>query len=157
MKAWIVDDTGFLKQRIHSVGVQRQYTGSAGKISNCQIGTSLTVATLTEQVPIDFALYLPKSWPDDDERREEARIPWDMQFATKPELELQLIRRALDDRIPPGVVLADKAYGASEDFRDGIRDMGLHHAVGIRALEASPQRRHRAAGSRCMTPPSSPA
>jgi SRSO17 transposase len=131
VEVWIVDDTGFLKQGIHSVGVQRQYTGSAGKIANCQIGTSLTVATRTEQLPIDFALYLPKSWLDDDERREEARIPWDMQFATKPELGLQLIRRALDDHVPPGVVLGDKAYGASEEFRDGIRDMGLHYAVGI--------------------------
>jgi SRSO17 transposase len=74
VEVWIVDDTGFLKQGIHSVGVQRQYTGSAGKIANCQIGTSLTVATRTEQLPIDFALYLPKSWLDDDERREEARI-----------------------------------------------------------------------------------
>lgn len=131
VEVWIVDDTGFLKQGIHSVGVQRQYTGSAGKIANCQIGTSLTVATRTEQLPIDFALYLPKSWLDDDERREEARIPWDTQFATKPELGLQLIRRALDDHVPPGVVLADKAYGASEEFRDGLRAVGLHYAVGI--------------------------
>lgn len=131
VEVWIVDDTGFLKQGIHSVGVQRQYTGSAGKIANCQVGTSLTVATRTEQIPIDFALYLPKCWLDDDERREEARIPWDVQFATKPELGLQLIRRALDDHVPPGIVLADRAYGASEDFRDGIRDMGLHYAVAI--------------------------
>jgi SRSO17 transposase len=71
--------------------VQRQHTGSAGKIANCQIGTSLIVATRTEQLPMDFALYLPKSWLDDDEHRADARIPWDMQFATKPELGLQLI------------------------------------------------------------------
>lgn len=75
VEVWIVDDTGFLKQGTHSVGVQRQYTGSAGKIANCQIGTSLTVATRTDQVPIDFALYLPKSWLDDKKRREEARVP----------------------------------------------------------------------------------
>jgi SRSO17 transposase len=133
VQAWIIDDTGFLKQGKHSVGVQRQYTGSAGKIANCQVGTSLTVATRTEQVPIDFALYLPTSWLDDDKRREEARIPWDLQFATKPELALQLIHRALDDHVPPGIILADAAYGASEEFRDGIRDMGLHYAVGIEA------------------------
>src|SRR4029453_8779865 len=63
--SWIIDDTGFLKQGTHSVGVQRQYTGSAGKVTNCQIGVSLTVATKNEQVPIDFALYLPESWTED--------------------------------------------------------------------------------------------
>jgi SRSO17 transposase len=61
---------------------------------------------------------------DDKMRRDEARIPWDVQFATKPELGLQLIRRALDDHIPPGLVLADKAYGASDDFRERLREMG---------------------------------
>src|SRR5215471_6429272 len=97
VEVWIVDDTGFLKQGNHSVGVQRQYTGSAGKITNCQIATSLTVATRTEQLPIDVALYLPTCWSNDEQHRKEARIPWDVQFATKPELGLQLIRGALDD------------------------------------------------------------
>ncbi|HEY0840182.1 MAG TPA: transposase, partial [Vulgatibacter sp.] len=67
--AWILDDTGFLQQGKHSVGVQRQYTGSAGKITNCQIGVSLAIATETEQLPIDFELYLPESWLDDPKRR----------------------------------------------------------------------------------------
>ena len=131
VEAWIVDDTGFLKQGEHSVGVQRQYTGSAGKITNCQIATSLTIATRTEQLPIDFALYLPTSWTDDPVRRKEARIPWDIEFATKPELGLKLIRQGLDDRIPPGLILADEGYGASEDFREGVRKLGLHYAVGV--------------------------
>src|SRR5690348_5471450 len=95
--AWIIDDTGFLKQGKHSVGVQRQYTGSAGKTTNCQIGVSLTVATRTEQVPIDFALYLPEAWTEDRARRQEARIPDDVQFATKTELALQLLRRVVDN------------------------------------------------------------
>jgi SRSO17 transposase len=131
VEAWIVDDTGFLKQGKHSVGVQRQYTGSAGKVTNCQVATSLTIATRTEQLPIDFALYLPTSWTDDPVRRKEARIPWDLEFATKPELGLELIRQALDDKIPPGIVLADEGYGASEDFREGVRKLGLHYAVGV--------------------------
>lgn len=131
VEAWIIDDTGFLKQGTHSVGVQRQYTGSAGKITNCQTATSLTIATRAEQLPIDFALYLPTSWMDDPVRRKEARIPADLEFATKPELGLQLIRRALDDGIPPGVILADEGYGASADFRDGVRRLGLHYAVGV--------------------------
>ena len=96
VEAWIVDDTGFLKQGTHSVGVQRQYTGSAGKVTNCQVAPSLTIATRTEQLPVDFALYLPKSWTEDLARRKEARIPWNLRFASKPELGLALIGRAFE-------------------------------------------------------------
>lgn len=131
VQTWIVDDTGFLKQGSHSVGVQRQYTGSAGKIANCQIGVSLTVATSDEHVPIDFELYLPRSWTDDPRRRKEARIPDSLSFKTKPELALDMIRRARRDRIPRGVVLADAAYGSSSDFRNQLRELGLHYAVGV--------------------------
>src|SRR5207253_8440839 len=77
---WIIDDTGFLKQGTHSVGVQRQYTGSAGKIANCQIGVSLSVATSTEQIPIDFELYLPEMWAEDPALRAEAKIPDSVTF-----------------------------------------------------------------------------
>jgi len=131
IESWIIDDTGFLKQGSHSVGVQRQYTGSAGKITNCQVAVSLCVATRTEHLPIDVALYLPVSWTDDASRRREARIPDDVEFKTKPELAIDLLRRALDDDVPPGLVLADSAYGSSRDFRDGIRELGLHYAVGV--------------------------
>ena len=128
---WIIDDTGFLKQGSHSVGVQRQYTGSAGKVTNCQIGISLSVTTPTEHVPIDFELYLPEGWASDRSRRREARIPETVQFKTKPELALDMIRRAVADGFPQGVVLADSAYGTSRDFRAGVRAMGLHYAVGV--------------------------
>ena len=128
--SWIVDDTGFLKQGTHSVGVQRQYSGTAGKTANCQVAASLTITTRTEQLPIDFALYLPESWLT-DARRVEARIPWDVKFATKSQLALQMIRRALDDGVPPGTVLADQAYGCAEEFREGIRELGLHYAVAV--------------------------
>jgi SRSO17 transposase len=133
VEVWIVDDTGFLKQGEHSVGVQRQYTGSAGKITNCQIAPSLSLATRTEHLPVDFALYLPKAWTDDRARRDEARIPWNVEFATKPELGLALIRRAVEDDLPRGVVLADQAYGSSDEFRDGVRALGLHYAVAVDA------------------------
>jgi len=133
VEAWIIDDTGFLKQGSHSVGVQRQYTGTAGKVCNCQTATSLSIATRNEHLPIDFALYLPTSWTESRARRDEARIPWNVDFATKPELALQLIQRALDDGIPRGVILADKAYGTSEDFRDGLDELGLSYAVGVDA------------------------
>lgn len=129
--AWIVDDTGFLKKGKHSVGVQRQYTGSAGKVTNCQIGVSLVVATETEQLPIDFELYLPASWLDDPKRRAEAKIPDEVQFRTKPEQALDMIRRAVSNGVPPGVVLGDSAYGNSVEFRREIRRLGLHYALGV--------------------------
>ena len=131
IEAWIIDDTGFLKQGKHSVGVQRQYTGSAGKITNCQIGVSLTLATHTEHLPIDFQLYLPESWTSDPARRKEARIPPVVQFQTKPELALAMIRRALLDGVSPGVVLADSAYGSSSDFRRELRQLRLRYAVAV--------------------------
>lgn len=128
---WIIDDTGFLKQGKHSVGVQRQYTGSAGKIANCQTAVSLCVASRTEHVPIDFELYLPESWLNSPTRRKEARIPEGTTFKTKPELALELIARALDDKIPGQIVLADAAYGTSAEFRNGVVTYGLDFAVGI--------------------------
>ena len=127
----IVDDTGFLKQGAHSVGVKRQYTGSAGKIANCQIGVSLSLSTRSEHVPIDFELYLPKDWTDDKTRRDEGHIPKEIDFKTKPELALQMIRRAVADDMPPGVVLADSAYGDNGDFRRGIREEGLPYAIEV--------------------------
>lgn len=125
---WIIDDTGFPKQGKHSVGVQRQYTGTLGKIGNCQIGVSLTVATKHEHVPIDFALYMPTSWTDYAVRREKARVPADLVFKTKPDLALDLITRAVEDKIPGDVVLVDAAYGASSEFRNTVRMFGLDSA-----------------------------
>ena len=121
VEVWMVDDTGFLKQGKHSVGVQRQYTGSAGKVANCQIGVSLRVATRTEHLPLDFELYLPECWANDAARRREARIPADVPFKTKPQLALQMIDRAVEDGVPPGVVLADTAYGSCSQFRARLR------------------------------------
>ena len=129
--AWIVDDTGFLKQGKHSVGVQRQYTGSAGKITNCQIGVSLSVTTRTEHLPLDFELYLPKSWTADPKRRREAKIPDEVGFKTKIDLALEMIERAVQDRVPGSIVLADSAYGDSHSFRETVRLLGLDYAVGI--------------------------
>jgi SRSO17 transposase len=131
--AWIVDDTGQVKQGTHSVGVQRQYTGTSGKITNCQIAVSLSISTKTEHLPVDFELYLPKSWTADSARRQEARIPDEVEFRTKPELALDMIRRAVADELPPGVVLADSAYGDSSDFREQIRLLNLDYAVGVHA------------------------
>jgi len=131
VEAMILDDTGFLKQGKHSVGVQRQYTGSAGKVTNCQIGVSLTLATRTEHLPIDFALYLPRCWADDLDKRREGRIPDHVSFKTKPELGLQLLESALAEGMPKGVVLADAAYGTSTKFRAELRRLRLDYAVAV--------------------------
>lgn len=131
IEAWVVDDTGMLKQGAHSVGVQRQYTGSAGKITNCQIAVSLSVTTRDDHTPIDFSLYMPRSWTDDDKRRREAHVPDDLEFKTKPALAVEMMRRAVEAKIPRGTVLADAAYGSSVEFRDGVRELGLHFAVGV--------------------------
>lgn len=131
VQAWSFDDTGFLKQGEHSVGVQRQYTGTAGKVTNCQTAVSLTVATQRCHLPVDMQLYLPQSWTDDPARRKEARIPAEVEFATKPQIALAMAQRARAAGLPPGTVLADSAFGDSRDFRDGIRELGMHYAVGI--------------------------
>lgn len=130
---WIIDDTGFPKQGKHSVGVQRQYSGTLGKVGNCQIGVSLTIATRHEHVPIDFALYMPKSWTEDAVRREKARVPNDLVFKTKPELAIDLITRAVEDKMPGDIVLVDAAYGGSSDFRNTVRVFGLDLGVAVSA------------------------
>jgi SRSO17 transposase len=131
VRDWIIDDTGFPKQGTHSVGVQRQYCGTLGKVGNCQVGVSLTVATRTEHVPVDFALYLPESWANDPVRRKEAHIPEEVTFKTKPELAVEMIERAIADGLAPGLVNADSAYGDNTEFRRRVRCEGLDYAVGL--------------------------
>lgn len=130
---WIIDDTGFPKQGKCSVGVQRQYSGTLGKVGNCQIGVSLTVATKHEHVPIDFALYLPEPWTEDIARRKKTKIPDDVKFQTKPDLALDLIVRALENKIPGNIVLVDAAYGNSSEFRNTVRAFGLDLGVAVSA------------------------
>jgi SRSO17 transposase len=131
VRAWIVDDTGILKQGEHSVGVQRQYTGSAGKRANCQIAVSLAVATEAAHIPVDVELYLPQSWTDAPARRKAAKVPEDVVFKTKTELALDMIERAALAKIPGDIVLADSGYGDSCAFRNAVRLLGFDFAVGI--------------------------
>ena len=133
VSVWVIDDTGFPKQGKHSVGVQRQYCGTLGKVGNCQVGVSLTIATRHEHVPIDFALYMPESWTEDPVRREKAKVPGDLAFRTKIDLALDLITRAVDDKVPGEIVLADAAYGTSSDFRNTVRIYGLDLGVAVQA------------------------
>ncbi len=130
--AWIFDDTGFIKQGDKSPGVQRQYTGSAGKTTNCQIGVSLTLATRTLELPVDMDLYLPESWAEDRGRCRGAHIPDDVAYRPKWRIALDLAERAIDAGYPPGLVLADGAYGDVGEFRDGIRALGLEYALDVK-------------------------
>ena len=131
--AWIIDDTGFLKQGAHSVGVQRQYTGSAGKVTNCQVGVSLAVASGAEHIGVDFELYLPEKWTEDPALRAEVRIPEEVTFKTKTKLALDMIVRAVDAELPGDIILADAAYGNSSEFRNTVRALGFEYGVGIQS------------------------
>jgi SRSO17 transposase len=129
--AWIVDDTGFPKQGKHSVGVARQYCGQVGKQDNCQATVSLSVSTWSASLPVGWRLYLPEVWCQNTERRQQAGIPEEIQFQTKPEIALEQIQKAVEQKIPLGVVLADAAYGSNTRFRNRITETGLQYAVGV--------------------------
>ncbi|MES2771324.1 MAG: IS701 family transposase [Pseudomonadota bacterium] len=129
---WIIDDTGFPKKGKHSVGVARQYCGQLGKQDNCQVAVSLSLASTHGSIPIAYQLYLPKDWAADPLRRQTAGVPEDISFATKPEIALAQMRQALNSGVQPGVVLADAGYGDDTAFRDGITQLGMPYAVGIR-------------------------
>jgi SRSO17 transposase len=129
----ILDDTAFPKSGPHSVGVQRQYCGASGKVQNCQVVVSLTAATAHAQVPLDMQLYLPQKWLESPSLRRLARIPQETAFQTKPQLGLRMLAQCMQPAFASAVVLADAAFGDGEDFRAGVRALGLHYAVGIHA------------------------
>ena len=136
VRYWIVDDTGFIKKGDHSVGVQRQYTGTTGKLDNCQLGVSLSLATKQRQLPIDFRLYLPVGWTSDQERRKEAKIPDSVVFKTKPELAAEMVTLATKQPLPRGIVLADCAYGNNQSFRRALTRAELDYSVDIQGSTA---------------------
>ena len=129
---WIIDDTGFPKKGKHSVGVARQYCGQLGKQDNCQVAVSLSLASAQGSIPIAYQLYLPKDWAADPVRRKAGGVPETQAFATKPEIALAQVRQAVAAGVPMGVVLADAGYGDETAFRDGLTELGMLYAVGIR-------------------------
>ncbi len=131
--AWIVDDTGFPKKGKHSVGVTRQYCGQLGKQENCQVAVSLSVATPEASLPVAWRLYLPESWAGDERRRLKTGVPNAIRFQTKPQIALDQIRQALADEVPPGVVLADAAYGADSAFRDELENLELDYVAAVQS------------------------
>lgn len=128
----VVDETGFLKQGRSSCGVARQYTGSVGKITNCQIGVFATYASRHGHAFIDRALYLPKVWAGDHERLKVAHVPDGIGFATKPALALAMIQRAIQADMPFAWVAADSVYGVG-DIEMALRRAGKGYVLGVNA------------------------
>src|SRR5271166_2558816 len=127
----IVDETGFLKKGRHSAGVKRQYSGTAGRIENSQIGMFLCYASDQGSALVDRELYLPQEWAEDPERRREAGIPEAVEFATKPELARRMIGRALDAGTPCGWVAADEVYGHDSKLRRFLEGREMAYVLAV--------------------------
>jgi SRSO17 transposase len=125
----ICDDTGFLKKGTKSAGVQRQYSGTAGRTENCQIGTFLAYASAKGRALIDRELYLPRSWTDDRERCRAAGIDDEIPFATKNEHFRWMLQRALDANVPFAWVTADEAYGQVKHLRCWLEQRRIAHVL----------------------------
>jgi SRSO17 transposase len=121
----IADETGFLKKGTSSVGVQRQYSGTAGRIENSQVAVFLAYASAAGRALVDRRLYLPSCWARDGDRRAAAGVPTDVAFATKPRLALEMVRDAVAAGVPSGWVTADEVYGNDPAFRSGVAALGL--------------------------------
>lgn len=131
LEAWVVDESGWVKQGQHSVGVSHQYCGAVGKQANCQVSVEVVVSDGWVAAPIAGRLYLPQSWAEDQTRRAEGGVPPEVQFQTKPELTLDLIRQAQADGVPPAPILGDSVYGDSPDFREGVRQLGMEFMLQV--------------------------
>jgi len=133
VEAWVLDDTGFPKDGKDSPGVKRQYSGTLGKTGNCQIGVSLHAAGSKGTVPLGWALYLPQEWCADPERRRKAKIPRQVSFKTKPELGVELARRAAGWALPKAPLLGDSAYGDNTELREELHRAGLSYVLAVGA------------------------
>ena len=128
----VVDETGFLKKGEQSVGVSRQYSGTAGKVENCQIGVFLAYATPRGRAFLDRALYLPEEeWAKDESRREAAGIPEEVGFATKGELARKMIERALEAEVPASWVTADEVYANDGALRRWLEAQGRSYVLAV--------------------------
>jgi SRSO17 transposase len=127
----IVDETGFLKKGNKSVGVARQYTGTAGKKENCQVGVFLCYASKKGAAFIDRALYLPKEWTDDPQRLSEAGVPEGVGFATKGELAKRLLKRAFEADVPARWIVADTVYGMTRGLRGWLEERERSYVMAV--------------------------
>ena len=127
LAAWIIDETGWLKQGIKSVGVAHQYCGAVGKTANCQVSVEVVVSDGEIAAPVAGRLYLPEGWAGDSARRREAGVPEAVQFQTKPEIAVDLVKQVLADGVSPAPVLGDEVYGTSGELRRKLRQLGLEY------------------------------
>ena len=131
----VVDETGFLKKGTTSVGVQRQYSGTAGKVDNCQLGVFLAYASPRGRAFIDRELYLPECWTDDPPRCRAARVPEQVGFRTKPQLAQLMLERALDAGVPASWVTADEVYGGSPTLRQWLEGRGVSYVLAVKCTQ----------------------
>ena len=136
VQAWVLDDTGFVKDGKHSPGVKRQYSGTLGKIGNCQLGVSLHAVGTKGTAPLGWALYLPEEWCRDAERREKAKIPSEVEFATKPEQGVDLVEQAASWGLEVYPVLGDEAYGDNTVLRERLHQAERPYVLAIGAETA---------------------
>jgi SRSO17 transposase len=127
----VLDETGFVKKGEKSVGVQRQYSGTAGRVENCQIGVFLGYASRHGRTLIDRALYLPEVWAGNAGRRAEAGVPAEITFTTKPKLGAAMLERALDAGVPCAWITGDSVYGADHALRRRIEERGRGYALAV--------------------------
>jgi SRSO17 transposase len=132
----VMDETGFLKKGAKSAGVQRQYSGTAGRIENCQVGVFLAYASRHGHALIDRELYLPESWLRDRPRCREAAIPDAVGFHTKPQLAQGMLERALGAKIPVAWVTGDEVYGGDGRLRRWLEERDLPHVLAVKRSEA---------------------
>ena len=135
LEAWVADDTGFPKKGTHSVGVQRQYSGTLGRKDNCQVAVSLHVAGDRASSCIGMQLYLPESWTSDRARCQAVGVPEDVLFRKKWEISLAQMDAAIAWGLPRRVVLADAGYGDVTEYRDGLAARRLDYVVGINGVQ----------------------
>src|SRR5512143_4344211 len=131
----VLDETGFLKKGTHSVGVQRQYSGTAGRIENCQIGVFLGYAGRHGHALIDRALYLPERWAGDPARRRAAGVPEEVTFITKPKLGGQMLAQAFAAGVPCAWVTGDSVYGADYALRCAIERSGHGYVMAVTSAQ----------------------
>ena len=127
----VVDETGFVKKGTKSAGVARQYSGTAGRIENCQIGVFLGYATGAGRTFLDRELYLPQAWTEDRDRCREAGVGEDVEFATKPELAMRMIARALEAGVPAGWVTGDEVYGQHAKLRMMLEERQMPYVLAV--------------------------
>jgi SRSO17 transposase len=131
LTAWVVDDTGIVKDGRHSPGVKRQYSGALGKVGSCQITVSVHAVGARGTLPLGWALYLPEEWCSDAPRRRKAKIPAAVTFQTKPQLAAALVATAAAWEVPAAPILADAAYGDNTAFRTRLHEATLEYLVAV--------------------------